>query len=194
MQSNHACQTIRRIGQSSSATQGFTLIELVMTVAVVAVLLGIALPAFSGSFEASRAMQTRTALLGTYLAALNGAAIANKRTTMCPSNDGNNCISSTDWSGGWIAFVDANADREHQVDERILSRQSALPGKVRLHSTVGRTRIEIQADDSVAGSNVTFTLCDGRGESHAQGLVLSNKSTLVVEPAKTDAMAVTCIQ
>jgi type IV fimbrial biogenesis protein FimT len=176
-----------------NAACGITLIELLMAIAVLGVLLGVAMPAFSGAAEATRATSARTALMGSFLAALNGATIANARTDLCPSSDGNTCLDSTDWSNGWIAFVDADGDRERQSGEQILSQQPALAGKVRLHSTAGRTRIEVQASGSVAGSNVTFTLCDGRGASHAKSLVLSNKNTLTAGMATPEAVAATCV-
>lgn len=171
---------------------GFTQIELLTALLIAALLFGFALPALSAATEATRAMQVRTALMASYQAALTGAASANSRTTLCPSSDGAHCTAGIDWSHGWIAFVDRDGDRERQPAETILAHQDALPGKVHLHSTAGRTRIEIQADGSVAGSNVTFTLCDGRGASRAQSLILSNKSTLRVAPADAMAIADTC--
>jgi type IV fimbrial biogenesis protein FimT len=172
--------------------RGLTLIELLIALSMVAILLGIAVPAFSSASEATHSMQARTALMGSYLAALNGAAIANSHAILCPSSDGIDCTDGIDWSRGWIVFVDANGDREHQSGEPILARQGALSGTVHLHSTVDRTRIEIQADGSVAGSNVTFTLCDGRGAAQAESLVLSNKSNLSVGTPTAEAVAATC--
>lgn len=172
--------------------RGVTLIEVLMGLGIVVVLFGLAVPAISGAAEATHAMQVRTALMASYQAGLTGAALANSRTTLCPSNDGASCMPGTDWSHGWIAFVDRNADRERQAGEAVLYRQDALPGKVHLHSTEGHTRIELQADGSVAGSNVTFTLCDGRGPGRAESLILSNKSTLRVDAATPQAVADTC--
>ncbi len=179
---------------ASSRVRGITLIELLLVLAALGIVSGIALPAFSHAFAATRSMQARSALMASVQRALAGAAVANLRTTLCPSRDGATCTTGIDWSQGWIAFVDANADRERQPGEALLSIQGALPRDVHLHSTVGRPRIEVQASGSVAGSNVTFTLCDGRGASHAQSLVLSNKSILRPEAATPEAAADTCIR
>lgn len=183
----------RRLSHPTPATaRGLTLIELLVALAIVMALFGVALPAVSGVVSATHAMQARSALMASYQSALTGAAAANTRSTLCPSIDGESCLPGSDWSGGWIAFLDVNADRERQPGEAIVSRQPALSRGVHLHSTRGRTRIEIQASGSVGGSNVTFTLCDGRGPAHAQALVLSNKSILRLAAASAEAVAETC--
>ncbi|MBS0457198.1 MAG: GspH/FimT family pseudopilin [Proteobacteria bacterium] len=174
------------------ACRGLSLIELLIVLAIAMLLFGVALPAVSGAVAATHAMQARSALMASYQLALTGAAVANSRTTLCPSADGESCQPGSDWSQGWIAFVDANADRQRQAGEAILSRQPALSHGVHLRSTRGRTHIEIQASGSVGGSNVTFTLCDARGAAHAQALVLSNKSILRLDAANAEAIAETC--
>ena len=47
-----------------------------------------------------------------------------------------------------------------------------------LRTTVGRTRLVFQPNGGNAGSNVTFTLCDGRGAAQATTLVLANDGRL----------------
>jgi type IV fimbrial biogenesis protein FimT len=172
--------------------RGLTLIELLMVLGIALAVFGFALPALSGAVEATHSSQARSALMGTYLSALTGAAVTNSHAILCPSSDGASCVNGSDWSSGWIGFIDANGDRERQPDEAIFSRQAALPGKVRLHSTAGRSRIEIQADGSSAGSNVTFTLCDGRGAARAESLVLSTRSNLRVDTPSPEAILDTC--
>ena len=45
-----------------------------------------------------------------------------------------------------------------------------------------------------AGSNVTFTLCDGRGASHARTLVLSNAGRLRHGVPSAAGIAATCVR
>ncbi|MEO7478668.1 MAG: GspH/FimT family pseudopilin [Lysobacteraceae bacterium] len=173
---------------------GITLIELLIATSIVAILLGVAMPAFSGAFEASRASSARSALASNLVTAFSSATNAGSRAVLCPSSDGMTCVSSPDWSNGWIAFLDIDGDHEHQASEPVVARQAALSGKVRLRSTVGRTRIVIQASGSSAGSNVTFTLCDGRGPSKAESLVLNNQGVLHPGVPTATAIAATCVQ
>lgn len=169
---------------------GLTLIELLVVLAVAAALFGVAVPSFSSGLEASRASDARSALLSSLVTASNHAAIAGVRGVLCPSADGRVCDDSADWSLGWIVFLDANASRELEGGERVLRIAPALAGKVRLRTTAGRTRIVFQGNGGNAGSNATFTLCDGRGPARARALIMGNAGTLrdgVATQANLDA-------
>jgi type IV fimbrial biogenesis protein FimT len=63
-----------------------------------------------------------------------------------------------------------------------------------LHSTIGRTRIVFQGNGGNAGSNVTFTLCDGRGVTHARALILNNLGRLREASASAAEIASTCVR
>ncbi len=173
--------------------RGITMIELLIALSIVAILAGIAMPACSGAFEASRSSSARAALLASYMAAVDGATMSGSHAVLCPSSDGSTCLGDPDWSGGWIVFLDTDGDREHQTGEPIVAHHGALAGKVRLHSTVGRTRIVIQPSGGNAGSNVTYTLCDGRGAAMAETLVLSNRGFLHAGVPAAAAIASTCV-
>ena len=112
---------------------------------------------------------------------------------LCPSADGQACAEGPDWSRGWIVFMDRNADRERHPAETLLLAEGPLPGKVRLRSTAGRTRIVFQGNGGNAGSNVTFTLCDGRGEAHAETVVLNNRGRLRYGTPTAAAAAAACL-
>jgi type IV fimbrial biogenesis protein FimT len=173
-------------------TLGFTLMELLIALAIAGILLGVALPAFSGVLEAGRAQDARAALFNSFVAAVNRATLTGTHAVLCPSHDGLTCLDSADWSGGWIAFLDRDGDREHGADERVIQRKEALAGKVRLRSTEGRKRVVFQPNGGNAGSNVTFTLCDGRGPAKAQALVLSNFGRLRDGTPTQAALDATC--
>lgn len=173
-------------------SRGWTLIELVIVLAVASLLFGITLPALSRGLEAARASDARAELELSLLAASSHAAIAGVRGVLCPSLDGKECMDSPDWSGGWLVFLDSNANREFEGGERVLKVQPALQGRVRLRTTSGRTRIVFQGNGGNAGSNATFTLCDGRGPSRAQALIMGNTGTLRDGAPTAANLAATC--
>ena len=172
--------------------RGFTLIELMIVLAVTATLFGFAVPAFSGGLEAARASDARSGLLASLLTASNKAAITGVHGVLCPSSDGESCLASADWSDGWLVFLDSNASRQREGGERILRVQAPLAGQVRLRTTVGRTRIVFQGNGGNAGSNATFTLCDGRGPRKARALIMSNTGGLRDGAATPANVLATC--
>jgi type IV fimbrial biogenesis protein FimT len=171
---------------------GWTLIELLCGVAVCAILGGSALSFLGGVLEQARSTAVRQALADSLVAGAARATLSDARAVLCPSEDGATCSDGFDWSAGWLVFIDRNANREIEGGERIVVRQGPLPGRVRLQSSAGRNRIVFQALGGNAGSNATFTLCDGRGPRHAATLVLSNNGLLRAADADPAAAFETC--
>lgn len=87
--------------------KGFTLVELMVTLAVAAVVLALALPSFQRLMQSNRAdtigNEFATALTFARMEALKQA----RRVTICASNDGVACAGG--WGDGYIVFVDSAA-------------------------------------------------------------------------------------
>jgi type IV fimbrial biogenesis protein FimT len=173
--------------------RGLTLIELLLALVCVAIVGGLAVASLAGALEGARAAAARGDLVSSMGLAMARASLSGTRAVLCPSTDGEACSDGADWSQGWLVFMDTNASREREGGERVLHRQGALPGHVRLRSTVGRTRIVYQGSGSNAGTNATFMLCDGRGATRAQSLVLANFGRLREGVPTPENVAATCI-
>jgi type IV fimbrial biogenesis protein FimT len=174
--------------------RGLTLIELMIVAACLAIVTGLAVSSLAGAVESARAESVRGDLVGSLNQALSHAALTGTRAVLCPTIDGQHCSDGPDWSGGWLVFMDSNASRELEGGERVLRREEHLPGHVRLHTTAGRTRIVFQGYAGNGGSNVSFTLCDGRGPARAQGLVLANFGRLRAAAPSSANLAATCVR
>ncbi len=155
-------------------TYGFTLIELLISLAIIAVTSCFGLVSLHNFIQKTYSAETKSELYSSFSLAMAEATIRNYKTVMCPSIDGITCSTGIVWQHGWLVFVDLNADREVSSNEPIVVSQSALAESMRLSSTVGRNRLVFQSGGSNAGSNVSFTLCDGRGTAFAQAIILSN--------------------
>jgi len=158
----------------SRAVKGLTLIEALIAMAIAAILLAVAVPAWSQAKAAASAGSVRADLAASLLDAVRHSAIAGSEVVICPVGALQQCNGSTNWDQGWLVFADINGNRIADANETRLTKGRALPDGVHLRTTSGRTHLVFQPNGSNAGSNVTFTLCDSRGLGRATTLVLSN--------------------
>jgi type IV fimbrial biogenesis protein FimT len=170
---------------------GFTLVEAMVSLIVIAILAGVAVPAWSSAGEAARSGSAQAALGMSILGAVSHAALTGSEVVLCPG-DVAGCRPSIDWSGGWIAYADLDRDRFRDPNETLLKAAGPLGGKVHLRTTQGRTRLVFQPNGGNVGSNVTFTLCDGRGAAKATTLVLANNGRFR-SGIPTEAAALACL-
>jgi len=150
---------------------GFTLYELMMTLALVALVLGLGLPSF-GRLAASQRIGTQLDSLFHAIHYARKVSIVRRQVvTLCPSADGANCAAGRDWSAGFIVFV--NADRDYPV------RRDADETLLRVHA--GDPRIRIAANRSaftlrsteLRATNGTLVVCDRAGRVSPRALVVS---------------------
>lgn len=102
---------------------GFTLIELMVTLAVAAVLTAVALPSFNGLLRGNRVSSASNNLLTAVNLARSEAIKSNRGSGVCASTDGATCsANAADWTSGWIVWADldnSGALNLVPVDERI---------------------------------------------------------------------------
>lgn len=84
--------------------QGFSLIELMVTIAVAAILLSIIVPSFTGLIESSRERTTRDLLVSSIYTAKQQAQSKRINVYLCPTVDGNSCAAA--WEGDWLVYED----------------------------------------------------------------------------------------
>lgn len=161
-------------------TGGFTLVEMMVAVLVLAVLLAISAPGLSALIKNNRLLSHVYAMR----AALNGArseALAQRSVvTVCRSSDGTSC-SGTAWNQGYIAFIDADSDGE--VDD-------PNNPQVFLAKVIDVDTLDIAYDEGdptdpkdnivrfdsqgyAREYNGKFSVCDERGASNARGVIVT---------------------
>ena len=90
------------------SSKGFTLLELMVTLAVSAILMFVAVPSFV-SFIRNSQMTTQANAFFTDLSVTKSEAVKrNARVSICASANGTSCSGSTNWTTGWIVFTDAS--------------------------------------------------------------------------------------
>jgi len=81
---------------------GATLVELMFTILVFAVLLAVAVPSFRDATLGARVSAIANSLHGTIQIARSEATKANVPITLCTSTDGSTCATTGSWDQGWI--------------------------------------------------------------------------------------------
>lgn len=94
---------------SADHQRGYTLVELMMTLGVLAIVTAVAVPGFRDFVQNNRAAADANALLGALHLARNEAITRGVPVSVCASSDNATCAGATDWSTGWIVFGDTEA-------------------------------------------------------------------------------------
>lgn len=145
---------------------GFTLIELMMALAILGILLGVAGPAF---LEAQRnvAISGQANDLHADLALARSEAVKrNQAVMLCASSNQTTCSGAT-WSQGWMIFADANGNGAWDASEVPLKSRGPLGGATTLesagHLTAGGVAyVPYYPSGMSTPTGVDFVLCDAR--------------------------------
>lgn len=85
--------------------RGVTLVELLVTIAVLAILVTIGFPSFQSSLRSNRVASANNELIASLSLARSEAVRSVRGGGICASSDGATCTG--DWADGWIVWQDA---------------------------------------------------------------------------------------
>jgi type IV fimbrial biogenesis protein FimT len=103
---------------------GFTVTELIITMAIVAILLAIGIPSFKYVTVSNRISTEVNGLLGDMQFARSEAVKQGLPVTVCSSTDGQTCTGGTAWQSGWIVFLDSNSNQTVDPGEQVIRIQN----------------------------------------------------------------------
>lgn len=159
---------------------GFTLIELMVTIAVLAILLSVAIPNYQNMVLTNRMAAQANQVITALNYARSEAVKRGTTATVCSTSGGAACAGSTNWSTGWMVFSDANGDGTVGADEAVLRVWPALNTGNTLN-TGTHLRITFTSTGFATGYMDTFRLCDTRGKAEARSIIINAMGRSYVE-------------
>ena len=154
---------------------GFSLMELLTTIGVGALLISVGLPGLTEFTKNASIVSSSNTFLGDMHYARDLAVTRNSRVVLCPSDTGQSC-NVNDWAAGWIVYVDDNNNSVLDVGETIERVGEGLSGLSVQPVKFGNS-LTFRPSGRVMGATVgdnfgAFLLCDDRGAEHARAVVI----------------------
>jgi len=176
--------------------KGFTLLELIIVVAILGITLAVAAPGLGTMIANNRITGGSSDFVAALQLAKAEAAARVNPVTICKKNaTSTGCVGAGDWSQGWIVFSDANGDSGVNDGEPILLNHEALNGKITFRGTTGVTdsiTYRPSGTTSVSSTEILI-ICDDRGfDSSSRGILITITGRGSVMKA-TDTGQTTCL-
>lgn len=158
---------------------GFTLIELIVTMVLAAIVLTLGIPSFQRIINDNRLATVVNEFVTALNLARSEAIKRGIRVTLCKSDNGTRCVSSGGYEQGWIIFVDTNSNAIVDSDEFIIRVFSSLPagtgmtlsGNLPVAQYVSYTSTGVTQSINGAFQAGTLTLCQS---GNARQIVISS--------------------
>ncbi len=176
----------------SGRQSGVTLLELLITIVILAIIVSIGVPAYRdlvlNNRQTGAINELITALQLARSEAVKRNATAPAAVSICSSTDGSACDGL--WSDGWIVFTDADGDGELEDGDEILRFAEGPDG------------LDISAPDLAAGlgyrrdgrvvAAADFVFCDDRGSSSSRVVQVGLSGRPAVAKTESDGATPTC--
>lgn len=171
----------------STPPTGFSLVESIVALLIVAVLACLAVPAFGKMLARERLVAAQTELAAILQHARAVAVAQRHAMLLCPSRDAQRCADDTHWEAGWAfgPYRTGNADQLDGLPTRVHDAYKGLT----IITTSGRKRLRFQPGGSTGGSNVTFVLCRQGDATDALSVTISNVGRVASARAAADVGA-----
>jgi type IV fimbrial biogenesis protein FimT len=151
---------------------GYTLIELLITTTLVAILAMVGIPSMSDLIKNDRLSTQINTLVGHLALARSSAVTLQQPVKICASSGLESC-DSTDWATGWIVYVDADRSGDVSDGDDVLRVRQPLPDDSTLTNSTANPVVTYDDRGFAFLSAGSFSLCDNRGAEYVKSITLS---------------------
>ncbi len=161
--------------------RGFTLLELLVTIAVAAILLGIGIPSLQTTIASNRLAAQTNALISTLAFARTEAMKRGAQVVVCRSKTGTSCTTGSGtggWEQGWIVTADSLGS---PGTTEVLATQAALAGG---NTLTGDNNLSNRVTYTAQGMSTTFgtlSLCDAKRAGYKREIIIASTGRARVE-------------
>jgi len=150
--------------RANGRNHGFTVIELMVTVTILAIIVGIGAPAMRDFVIRGRLQSQASDLTSDMQFARSEANRRQQRVVICQSDATSTGCGATNWNAGWVVFVDANRNNVFDsgvTGEEILRVHQSVPTNVSVATAPSAVAIYYRPTGPADAARV-FTICQSK--------------------------------
>lgn len=135
---------------------GFSLIELLFTVALLSILLVFGIPSFTRVIASTKLTNATNTLIAHLQYARGEAIKRGTEVSVCPSQDGATCADSADWTHGYLVGEGSGGN----LSKVLRSVDDAEMKGIAVTKNGSSKRFQFSADGSATGYQAALKICD----------------------------------
>ncbi len=171
---------------------GVTLLELLTTMTIVMLMLGLGIPALKATVSSNRLTTSLNALAGSLAYTRSEAVKRNQEVVICKSIAGTHCTRQGDWRYGWLVYVDTNQNQALDAEETILGAHR-LSKLIQVdYRAFGSRHYLVYRPNGATRNNGTFTFCDPNYPKAARALIISKTGRPRLSKVRADGSPIDC--
>jgi type IV fimbrial biogenesis protein FimT len=156
-------------GNVVKRTSGFTLLELMIGITLIAILMALAIPSFRDFTSSNRVTAANNDLITALNLARGEASRRSSPVTICASADGTTCADATNWASGWIVFQNPGTAGVIGATDLVLQKWRGETGNIQFTTTSAFVQYQPTGTVVTAATfDVSYPACKGLQVRHIQ--------------------------